>query len=433
MFKKIRDQVSSHIILQFALVSAISWISLFVLWCVFAIAVAQWVFFSDIFSPFWEEQARISISDFQEFVTANDMTLEETKNYNLIHNGERIVAFYPFPVRGCTRDITAQVVCSDGIFSPIVYTPSGIYWKRWRFWGLMIAMLIAESFVLVFVYNQIRRIKTLYHQIIAVHPEKRDLVIGVDGNDELSQLGKKVESMRIMLLKSIDKEVSMRQSQTDLLASLSHDIRTPLTKIRTCLDILNYKILKTEEENAACITMASNNARQLKHLTDDLLNTVTSAKESSVHHREILDGPSLVSQLLYEGSYALEMEGFKIQLPEKISGSWKLDVDVVQIKRVMDNILSNLQKYANKNFPIKMWIEESGKAVTAYIQNHKKPPRPGQQNISYGIGLQSICSILEEMDGELKTENIEDCFTIMLTLPKYADTPEQEEKHVLRG
>ena len=419
MFEKIREQVSRHIVLQFVLVSAISWISLFVLWYIIAIAVPKGIFCSDIFSPFWEKQCCISIADFQEYVTANDMTLEETSIYNLLCNGERNVLFYPYRVDGCTRDIKAQIVCSDGIFYPIVYTPSKIYWKRWYFWGLGIAMLISESIVLVFVYRQIRRMKTLYHQIIATHPEKRDLVIGVDGNDELSLLGKKVESMRIMLLKSIDEEVSMRQSQTELIASLSHDIRTPLTKISTCLDILNYKIVKTEEEKAACITMASNNAKQLKHLTDDLLNTVTSGKESTVHHREILDGASMLSQLLYEGSYDLEMGGFEIQLPEKISGSWQMDVDVVEMKRVMDNISSNLQKYANKDFPIKMWIEEYDEAVTVYIQNHKKILRPDQKNVSHGIGLQSIKRILEEMGGELKTENKEDCFTMIVTLPKY--------------
>lgn len=426
MFENIREQVSRHVMLQFVLVSVVSWICLFVLWYILAIAVPKWVFLSDIFSPFWEKQALISITDFQEFVTANDLTLEEASNYSLIRNGEGNVALYPYRVHESTRDIKVQVVCSDGVLFPIVYTPSRIYWKRWRFWGLMIAMLLAESIVLVFVYNQIHRIKILYHQIIATHTEKRDLIIGVKGNDELSLLGKKVESMRIMLLKSIDEEVAMRQSQTELIASLSHDIRTPLTKISTCLDILKYEIVKTEEEKTACITMASNNAKQLKHLTDDLLNTVTSGKESTVHHREILDGASMLSQLLYEGSYALEMEGFEFQLLEKTSGSWKLDVDIVEVKRVMDNIFSNLQKYANKDFPIKMWIEESDEAVTVYIQNHKKLLRPDQQDVSHGIGLQSIWRILKEMGGELKTENKKDCFTMMFTLPKYNDTPEQE-------
>lgn len=419
MFEKIREQVSSHIVLQFVLVSAISWISLFALWYIIAIAVPKGIFCSDIFPPFWEKQCRSSLADFQEYVTANDMTLEETCIYNLLCHGDRNVSFYPYRVDGCSRDMQAQIVCSDGIFYPIVYTPSKIYWKRWYFWGLGIAMLISESIILVFVYKQICRMRTLYHQIIATHPEKRDLVIGVDGNDELSLLGKKVESMRIMLLKSIDEEVSMRQSQTELIASLSHDIRTPLTKISTCLDILNYQIVKTEEEKAACITMASNNAKQLKHLTDDLLNTVTSGEESTVHHRELLDGASMLSQLQYEGSYDLEMAGFEIQFPEKILGSWKLNVDVVEMKRVVDNISSNLQKYANKDFPIKMWIEESDESVAVYIQNHKKILRPEQKNASHGIGLQSIQRILEEVGGELKTENKEDCFTMIITMPKY--------------
>lgn len=203
------------------------------------------------------------------------------------------------------------------------------------------------------------------------------------------------------------------------MASLSHDIRTPLTKIITCLDILNYKLVKTEEEKENCIKMITNKANQLKSLTDTLLNSVSYGNEYSIYQREIYDGPSMLSQLMFEGSYYLEEVGFEVHLPETISGDYQLYVDIVAMRRVADNLHSNIQKYADKKGPVKIWIEESDKDVIVYVQNHKKQESCETQQESYGIGLATITQIMNEMGGKSERENTNELFTIKLTLPKY--------------
>ncbi len=389
--------------------------------------MSKWVFNSDLFTTFWENQCEGIIQELQEFVEENNMTVEEAHEYSLGELRRGSVKFYSYidytkELNG--RYTNAQIICSDGIFYPKRYVPSYKYWKYWNYAGVIIAFIFSEFVVLRFVYKLIRRMKTLYGQIISTDLKKRDVVIHVEGGDELALLGEKVESMRIMLVKSIDDEMTQRQQQTKLLASLSHDIRTPLTKIITCLDILNYKLAKSEEERVNCITMITTKANQLKCLTDRLLNSVTSGKAYVVYQREIYDGPSMLSQLLFEGGYYLEEEGFEVHMQKTISGEYQLRVDIVAIRRVADNVYSNIKKYADKKMPIEIWIEEREKDITVYVQNRKKTELHQTKQENHGMGLTIITQIMEAMGGRSEVENTNEFFSIRLILPKYNDITE---------
>lgn len=384
--------------------------------------IPRMVFNSSVLDKFWEKQCQSIIVDLQNFVDEHNMTVEEVHEYNLSDIGHGNVTFYSYTdymEEHNGRPTNAKVICSNGVFYPKEYVPSSNYWDHWNYVGVGIAFVFSELVILSFVYNLLQRMKTLYNQVISTDLNKRDLVIGVEGKDELSLLSEKVETMRRMLIKSIDDEMKQREQQTKLIASLSHDIRTPLTKIITCLDILNYNLVKSEEERQNCVKMITSKANQLKCLTDRLLNPVSHGTKYSVEQQEIFDGPSMLSQFLFEGSYYLEQEGFEVFLPKTISGTYRLRVDIVALRRVVDNIYSNVQKYGDKKNPVKIWIEENDQFVIVHVQNYKKTESTQRKEDSYGIGLVTITQIMEEMGGRSEVENKNQVFTIKLTLPKY--------------
>lgn len=403
-------------------ISIFSWIIFFLVEFMIADLIPKWVFKSDLFNTFWEEQCDSSISKIQDFVEENHMTVEEVREYNFSdfeHTSVRFHSYIGYTQMLEGRFTKAKIVCSDGIFYPKKYVPSDIYWKSWNYMGIVIAFIFSEMIILSYIYKLVRRMKKLYSQIISTDLKKKVPVIGVEGRDELSILGDKVETMRTMLIQSLDAEMDQRQRQTKLIASLSHDIRTPLTKIITCLDILNYKLAKSEEERQNCISMMTSKANQLKCLTDRLLNSVTCGGEYIVYQREIYDGPSTLSQFLFEGSYYLEEEGFKVCFPKTISGTYQLNIDIVALRRVADNIYSNIQKYADKKALVNIWIEEKEKEVEVHVKNNKKIDAPYKRQESYGIGLTTIKQIMSEMGGRSEIENTNEFFIIKLVLPKY--------------
>ncbi|WP_461813175.1 sensor histidine kinase [Faecalimonas sp.] len=422
MFKIVKEKLSGHLLLQYVVASILSWMVFFVVSFMISDILSKWVFNSELFTPFWENQCESFIQELNDLVEEKNMTVEEVREYNLSESRNGSVKFYSYidylkELNG--RATNAQIVCSDGMFYPKKYVPSDKYWKYWNCVGVIIAFIFSEFIVLRFVYKLIRRMKILYNQINSTDLKKRDLGIIVEGRDELSLLGEKVETMRIMLVKSINDEMNQRQQQTKLIASLSHDIRTPLTKIITCLDILNYKLAKSEEERENCLVMITSKANQLKCLTDRLLNSVTCGDENIDYQREMYDGPSMLSQLLFEGSYYLEEEGFVVHVPKTISGVYQLRVDIVAIRRVADNVYSNIQKYADKKTPIEIKIEEQDKEIIVYVQNRKKASSNQIKPESHEIGLAIITQIMEAMGGRSEVENTNEFFVIRLILPKY--------------
>lgn len=375
-----------------------------------------------MFDSFWEKECEKIIEELQDYVNEQNMTVEEVREYNLSDFGHVSVTFYAhsdYMLRERGRMTNTRVFCSDGIFYPKQYIPSNSYWDFWHYFGTLIAFIFSELVILSYVYKLIYRMKKLYRQMNAADYKKYYSSIYVEGTDEISILSEKIETMRTMLIQSLEEEKNQRERHTKLIASLSHDIRIPLTKIITCLDILNYELAKSEEERATCLSMITSKANQLKCLTDRLLNSVTHGEDELIYKREICDGPSMFGQLLFEGGYSLEEEGFKVHIPETISGRYRLKVDIVAIRRVADNVYSNIQKYADKEKPIEIWVEKYKKEATVCVQNYKKTETLSLEQESYGIGLKTIAQIMEALDGRSEVENQQDLFTIKLTLPLY--------------
>lgn len=173
--------------------------------------IPVWVFESDFFTSFWEKECESDLLDIQHVVEEKDMTVEEVKEYISNDIGHKSVVFYSYvnykpEVYG--RFTNAQVICSDGIFYLKGYGPSNDYWDGWTYLGIFIAFVFSELVILSYVYKLVRRMKRLYNQIVSSDVKKKDSVIRIEGRDELSLLGEKVENMRTMLIQHLDDEMN---------------------------------------------------------------------------------------------------------------------------------------------------------------------------------------------------------------------------------
>ena len=94
--------------------------------------------------------------------------------------------------------------------------------------------------------------------------------IHYDGDDELTRLSYNVEQMRSSMLKNIQLEREARDSNAELITSMSHDIRTPLTVLLGYLEMMkNHE--GCDEEMTDYIEASENTAMRLKQLSDDML------------------------------------------------------------------------------------------------------------------------------------------------------------------
>ena len=223
--------------------------------------------------------------------------------------------------------------------------------------------------------------------------------------------------MRLSLLALVENEAKIREDSEQLVASLSHDIRTPLTKLTGYLEILIHKKAQPGVDETVYLEKAAEKARQLKALTDELFEkfVLDGGRETDLS-QESVDGAQLFNQLLYEECYELAEDGFIVEpLPVFMSG-YSLCLHIEDIHRAFDNIFSNLRKYADPHIPIVVAVNETSESVGVTIHNHKK--KTSEAPVSHKIGLITVKNLIERNGGAIGIEQNSTSFLIRITLPK---------------
>ena len=127
-----------------------------------------------------------------------------------------------------------------------------------------------------------------------------------------------------------------------------------------------------------------------------------------------VNGAALFQQTVGESAFALEGLGFTVDFQmEEMKGIYYVSVDL--FRRVVDNLFSNLAKYAAREFPVVITCVQTKEGARITIRNRKRTD--GALVESSGIGLKTCRKIMEEHEGSFETTEDEDGFTATLFLP----------------
>ena len=197
------------------------------------------------------------------------------------------------------------------------------------------------------------------------------------------------------------KEKSLYEERENLYRSLSHDIRTPLTTILSYSEYMKEKI--EEESMHEYITRVQRKAEQIKNLTDQLL-------DGGVRNLEkIENGKFLMQQLADEWETALE-NNFQCEIDMNNCPDFAGEFDVREMRRIFDNLVSNVEKYADESKGVRLGISEKEECLVIKQENMIKKEL---QNVeSRGIGITSIKRIVENYGGKVLVNKEDDRFTI---------------------
>lgn len=91
------------------------------------------------------------------------------------------------------------------------------------------------------------------------------------GSDELSSLALSINDMSAAVKQSLDAQNELKKQNYDIVTSISHDIRTPLTSVICYLDMLADGKVQNAEKAAGYLKSARQKAYQIKDLTDNLV------------------------------------------------------------------------------------------------------------------------------------------------------------------
>lgn len=287
------------------------------------------------------------------------------------------------------------------------------YVKYYFYVALFVSLLIFFLPTFIFIKRKVKYINILKQEVLNMSQGDLSHAMTIMSHDELAILAQEMDTLRITLASNYQNEARIKEAHQEMITCLSHDLRTPLTDLRGYLDILCLHCYKDEKQMDHYLNSCIEKTEQIKDLSNKTFEYSLVYNDDLIPSLETISSESFI-QYIEEHLEYLELEGFKIEKEITIS-SVQLQLDLSMMKRMMDNICSNIQKYARKEQPIYLQISIEKGNLKIVFENEKK--EINHEVESNKIGLKSVKKIIEIHQGQCFIQDLMDSFILIITFP----------------
>lgn len=283
---------------------------------------------------------------------------------------------------------------------------------------LLLAFLciIYSVYINWYVFHPFRKLQSFARQVAAGNLH---IPLEMDKGNKFGAFTESFDLMREELAKARESERKANQSKRELVASLSHDIKTPVASIKAVSEVMSVKT--GDAEILRQLEIINTKADQIDFLITNMFNaTLEELEELSVINTE------LQTTELYDIIKSSDYNN-KVSI-SKISECIVL-ADKLRLTQVIDNIISNSYKYADTSISVTSRIK--GKTLELEFNDFghgvseeelpllfNKFYRAGNAEGKSGSGLGLYISkyLMSKMSGDIDCRNTEDGFTVILYL-----------------
>ena len=316
-----------------------------------------------------------------------------------------------------------QVHFADGPAEVVLYADILYPWLS----ILTIASLVLSFtlFLLLFLRGcrgLIRYICQLSAEIQAMEGGDLDVAITIRDDHELTRLARSLDAMRLAFREQRAQETAIFQANQRMITEMSHDLRTPLTTLQIYTDILRLGRYEPDQL-PGYLEKIDAKAGQIRQLAENIFEYSLVSRHQEIRLGDPAPVREVFHDLLSECVGNLKGQGFTVEF----SQDWpavSLAVYQPYIKRLIDNIHSNLLKYADPGAPVQIRIREEKNAVCLSVENRISSDtgdRDGTQ-----IGLTNMRTMMEKMGGWCRVEQEEEVFRIRLGFPTVPPDPAEK-------
>lgn len=297
-----------------------------------------------------------------------------------------------------------------------------LYYDIWNITALFLAMTALVAIMMLFFRDVAGRITRLAEDVSVVSAGNTSHSIAFEGEDEISKLSENVENMRTSMLENLDKEKEAIEANTQLITSLSHDIRTPLTVLLGYLDIM--KMHTEDEAMASYLSASQKTAMRLKELSDDIFGyflVFGGELDASIQEYE---AAALLDQMLSEHMLLMKERGYTIESQHAGLEGMTMMTDAPKLMRIFDNIFSNLSKYSDPEEPIHLTVEGEACGILIRFSN-KALEKPSAE--STGIGLKTCQKIAKSLGITFESQKYDGEYVTRIIVPAKKNNNESAE------
>lgn len=192
--------------------------------------------------------------------------------------------------------------------------------------------------------------------------------IEIGRQDELGEIAKRVNEMQEKLYAMMEMERKALQDNKNLITSVAHDLRTPVTSIMGYLELAMDMEHHPLEERQKFAAIAFQKAVRLERLIQDLFSYTRLMNGEITLHRSEIDLVQLVRQMVEEFYPIFQDHDLECTYHSNIN-SQLMVLDGEMIARAVQNLLSNAAKYGRDGKQITVNIEKLDQEIQISVTN----------------------------------------------------------------
>ena len=309
--------------------------------------------------------------------------------------------------------------------------------------AVIVILVITGALLVVWIYRGIKiPLVKMQKATKNIKEGNLDFRLIPDTDDELGQLCQDFEEMRKRLKDNAEEKLAYDKESKELISNISHDLKTPITAIKGYVEGIMDGVADTPEKMEKYIRTIYNKANEM----DRLINELTFYSKidtnripytfSKIHIADYFD--DCVEELNLE----LDAQHVDLTYFNYLEDDPVVIADAEQIKRVINNIVSNSIKYMDKSHKVinirlrdvgdfvQVEIEDNGKGIATkdltkiFDRFYRTDASRNSTRGGSGIGLSIVKKILEDHGGKVWATSKEGVGTTMyFVLRKYQEVP----------
>lgn len=320
--------------------------------------------------------------------------------------------------------------------------------------GMIAQMMLSSAFMLFFmgaaltmwVYRSILRpLGKLQEAARSIRDGNLDFTLEVEDHDEIGQLCQDFEEMRIRLKENAEEKIQYDRENKELISNISHDLKTPITAIKGYVEGILDGVASSSEKLDKYIRTIYNKANDMDRLIDELMFYAKIDTNKIPYAFTKINVDQYFRDCIEEVGLDMESRGIDLGYFNYVSENVVIIADAEQLKRVMNNIISNSVKYLDKprgiiNIRIKdagdfiqVEIEDNGRGIAGkdlpliFDRFYRTDASRNSAQGGSGIGLSIVKKIIEDHGGRIWATGKEGIGTeVHFVLRKYQEVIQDE-------
>lgn len=248
---------------------------------------------------------------------------------------------------------------------------------------------------------------------------------------EVRRIALTVNALDDSLEKAVRERTRDERMKTDLIANVSHDLRTPLTSIINYVDLIKRENIDNPRVQEY-LNILTEKTDRLASLMEALMEASRVSSGNLKIDWERIDMVEMVRQAYGEFQEQMEGKGLIAQL-QLVDPPALIMADGKILWRVLDNLFTNLLKYAMPNTQVAIYLQETAHNLVFTMKNVSENPicftseelveRFTRGDVSRstpgsGLGLSIAKSMTEQLKGRFEVISDEEMFRVRLIFPK---------------